>query len=106
MTNFTFVEKDTGVEMRITCLEGDGVTPIDLTDCTVTLRWKGSESDAKVERTMSVYGDPAAGIAFYIFAENELEAPLMTFEVQIVNAIGFTRTSLDPITERVRARLS
>jgi hypothetical protein len=106
MSNYTFVENDTGAELRVTCTEGDNETPIDLTQATVVLRWKGSESDEAVERTMGVYGDSALGVATYVFQANELVSPMMTFELQITDAAGNVRTSLDSFSERVRTRIS
>jgi hypothetical protein len=106
MANFTFVENDSGVQLQVTCTEGDNTTLIDLTQGSVLLRWIVDQQPGVVERPMVVVGDPTQGVVSYEFQTGELKGPLMTFEVQITDGAGKVRTSTESFKERVRDRLS
>jgi hypothetical protein len=100
--SYTLVENDTGVQLEVTCTENDPPTPIDLTDCTVLIRWQNI--NGTFERQMTIL-DIAGGVVTYTFGAAEIVAPDMEFELQITNLAGNVRTSLQTIRERVRERL-
>lgn len=99
---YTLVENDVGIELQVTCTEGTEFKPVDLTGCTVNLIWVSVGE--KQTRPMNLI-DPVAGIVSYIFLATEITAPDMVFELQIVNAAGQSRSSLQTFRERVREKL-
>ena len=101
---YSFVSGDTGSTLRVTCTNDSDSTAIDLTGCTLALRWKDS-ANVLQSKAMTIV-TAASGIAEYNFAAGELFAPSMSFEVQITDATSKVIRSLNPIEVSVRAALS
>lgn len=97
-----FVSNDTGSSLSVPCVDASE-SAIDLTACTVALHWI-DQTGVAVSRSMTV-DDAEGGICSYKFAEGELFAPAMSFEVEITDGGGFRITCLDLLTVTVRAQL-
>lgn len=97
-----FVSNDTGSSLSVPCVDASG-NAIDLTACTVELHWR-DPTGAVVSRDMTV-DDAEGGICSYKFAEGELFAPAMSFEVELTDAGGYRLSNLDLIAVTVRAQL-
>lgn len=100
---FDFVTGDTGSSLSVPCTDSNGDV-IDLTGCSVELHWKDA-SGAAVVRNMTI-DDETGGICSYKFADGEIFAPAMSFEVQITDAGGFIITTPDLMTVTVRKELA
>ena len=97
-----FVAKDTASTLRVGCVD-DSKTAIDLTGCTVNLRWKDEVGDVQTQ-AMTV-SDAAAGVCTYQFGDGELFSPGMSFEVEIVDISGKKLSNVDLISVTVREQL-
>ena len=101
---YSFVEDDTGSQLRVTCRNKVTGAVIDLTGSTVQLQWK-TRKQVFTEKTMSIVVPGTNGIAEYLFLAGELEAPAMKFEVEVTDGIGKVLHSLDFLYELVRKKL-
>ena len=104
MANYSFVAGDTGSVLRVTCTNDSDDSAIDLTGCTVVLKWRNA-SGVLTSQTMTIV-TAASGICEYRFAAGELFAPSMAFEVQITDASSRVIRSLSLIETSVRAALA
>lgn len=100
-TRYEFTSGDTGSVLRVTCVNDDDESAIDLTGATVVLKWY-SRAGTLVSQTMTLV-TPASGICSYQFAAGELEAPAMSFEVQITDASSKVIRSTATLDVDVRA---
>jgi hypothetical protein len=97
-----FVSGNTASELKAICKDGDEST-IDLTGCTVKLRWKEA-AGVVADRDMTIIS-AAAGTVKYRFLANELYAPSMAFEIEITDASGNTVSNPHLVAVTVRAAL-
>jgi len=79
------IEGDTARKLKITALRSDGV-PVNLTGATVTFRYRDANGQPQ-SRVMTVI-DPINGVAEYQFAANELVAPTLYYQINIVDGSG------------------
>lgn len=100
---FDLVTGDTGSSLSVPCVDSNGDV-INLAACSVELHWKDATGTAVV-RNMTI-DDEAAGLCSYKFADGEIFAPSMSFEVQITDAGSFIITTPDLITVTVRKELA
>jgi len=98
---YDFVAGDTGSVLRVTCVNDDDDSAIDLTGATVALQWIRRSDGALQSKTMTIV-TAASGICSYQFATGELEAPSMRFEVKITDSGSKVIRSLDPLEVDVR----
>lgn len=97
-----FVAGDTASTLRVKCVDDSG-TAIDLTGCTVNIRWK---NDIGVVQTKPMtVSDAAAGICTYQFDVDELFAPGMSFEAEVTDSSGKKLSNVDLISVTVREQL-
>lgn len=100
---YEFVTGDTGSKLVVTCTDSVLGTSIDLTGTTVKLHWI-TNAGVLANKTMTITS-AATGVCNYQFLAAEIEAPTMTFEVEITDAATKVITSLDPIVVSVRDQL-
>lgn len=98
----SLVENDTGSKYRVRCRDDDTKRPIDLTGCTVSLRWQNKERTQTISRPMTIIAPASDGVAEYQFAAGELYAPKMFFEVRIIDGAGDVLDNLELLEEFVR----
>jgi hypothetical protein len=103
---FRFVAGDTASKLRVACVDDATGLPVDLTNTTVTLRWKPKDGGAVISKEMSKIVPHTGGIAEYQFATAELFDPEMDFEVRITDSGGKVLHNLNLIKEPVRAPLA
>ncbi|SCX94107.1 hypothetical protein SAMN05216420_101396 [Nitrosospira sp. Nl5] len=94
-----FVSGDTGSTLLLTCADDAGAA-IDLTGCTIKLRWQEAAGTI-ADKTMTIVS-AAAGTCSYKFLAGELYPPAMAFEVKITDAGGFILKNVHLITVTVR----
>lgn len=99
MDEAEFVTKTTPI-LEVTCTDSSGV--IDLTGAVATLRW--ADGQTIISRTAQIY-NAAAGVIRYRFSENELYAPKMRFEVDIIDSAGNKTSNASLIEVKVRRSL-
>lgn len=104
-TSYEFTSGDTGSVLRVTCVNDDDESAIDLTGATVELQWNRRSDGALQTKSMTLV-TPASGICSYQFATGELEAPAMSFEVKITDASSKVIRSTATIDVDVRAAFS
>lgn len=93
---------DTASSLAVACVDDSG-TAIDLTGCSVNLRWK-DEVGAVQTKAMTV-SDATAGECTYQFGADELFSPGMSFEVEIEDISGKKLSNVDLISVTVREQL-
>lgn len=92
MATYTFVTGDTGVVLRRTLKDENGVV-IDVTGAQhVKVRWK--QKGVVTEKTMTVE-DAVNGLVKYQFAANDLQAGDVSFEFEVKDSLGQIITSPD-----------
>ena len=96
------VAGDTASTLAVTCVDDTG-TAIDLSGCTVNLRWKDEVGEVQTQ-AMTV-SDAAGGVCTYQFGEDELFSPGMAFEVEITDISGKKLSNVDLISVTVREQL-
>ena len=100
------VEGDTFPTLRITCVQDDGTTPIDLTTFpTRELIWK-TKAGALITKAMTLVGAASAGVLEYQWGVGELEYPKMRVAVKLTDTGGLILTSLGFVEFPVRKRLT
>lgn len=100
---YDMVAGDTGTVLNVTCKDKATALIVDLTGCSVNLRWVNKTS-AVTSVAMTIVS-AVAGTCKYQFTTDQLYDPAMTFEVKVVDALGKVVTSLDPIIVSVRKAL-
>lgn len=100
---YEFVTGDTGSKIVITCTDSVLGTAINLAGATVKLHWI-TNAGVLANKTMTVTS-AATGVCEYQFLTGEIEAPTMTFEVEITDSASKVITSLDPVVVSVRNQL-
>lgn len=103
MTEASFVADDSASKLSITCKDNDTGVVVDLSGSTVRLRWKNAVGMV-ITKNMTVTS-PKSGIAEYQFAEGDLTAGMMDFEVEIEDSTGNIMKSLDLLHEWVRRKV-
>jgi hypothetical protein len=103
VTDPSFVAGNTGSKLHITCKDNDSGSVIDLTGSTVTLKWRSSLG-AVTSKNM-VITSPKTGEAEYQFADSELVAGIMDFDVEIQDSTGNIISSLEALHEWVRRKV-
>lgn len=88
--------------LEVECADNSGA-PIDLTGCTVNIRWK--DEVGTVQTNAMTVSDAAAGICTYQFGEDELFSPGMSFEVEITDSSSKKLSNADLISVTVREQL-
>lgn len=94
-----FVANDTGSTLLVTCTDDAGAV-INLTGCTVKLRWQEAAGTV-ADKTMTIVS-AAAGTCSYKFLATELYSPAMAFEVKITDGDSFILKNVSLITVTVR----
>lgn len=100
---YELITGDTGSKLVATCTDNVLGTAINLTGATVKLHWI-TNAGVLANKTMTITS-AATGVCEYQFLATEIEAPTMTFEVEITDATAKIITSLDPITVSVRSQI-
>ncbi len=96
------VSGDTGSTLLVTCTDDSGAV-IDLTSCTIKLRWQEAAGTVS-DKTMTVVS-AASGTCSYKFLTGELFAPAMSFEVEITDGLGFKLSNVYLINVIVRTQM-
>lgn len=97
-----FVAGDTASSLAVTCVDDTGA-PIDLSGCTVNIRWK--DEVGTVQTKAMTVSNAAAGECTYQFGDNELFAPGMSFEAEITDGSNKKLSNVDLISVTVREQL-
>lgn len=104
-TVYQFVAGDTGSTLVVTCKnESDGAI-IDLTGCSVQLKWRDA-ARVLVSKAMTINAPATNGVVQYTFGASELFAPSMKFEVQITDGSGRVIRNLELLDVKVRQPLA
>lgn len=98
------VSTDTGTKLYVTCVDRDTHLPMDLSGCQVNLRWK--DANGILVSNPMVVVSATNGTAEYLFQANELYAPKMIFEIEVVDSLGHTLTSTELLSVQVREKLA
>jgi hypothetical protein len=98
------VASDKGIQILLTAYQSDGITILDVTGSTVTIRWALADGTVE-ERAMTIVDGPTGQVQ-YTFATDEIIAPVMEFEVTVVRPDGAEITSKGTFTLAVRSRLA
>lgn len=102
---YDFVTGDTASSLQVTCKDKGTGAVIDLTDCSVILRWRKLSDGTEVEKAMSFVGSATLGVVKYQFEAGDLEAGKMKFEVEITDGSGHILTLTELIVANVREEL-
>lgn len=100
---YEFVTGDTGSKIVVTCTDSVLGTAINLTGATVKLKWI-TNAGVLANKSMTITS-AATGVCEYQFLATEIEAPTMTFEVEITDATAKIITNLDEIVCNVRGAI-
>jgi len=103
MAHHDAVSQDAKIILRVTCTKKSGGV-INLTGGSATLRWKVGTA-AAVEKAMTIV-DAINGVVEYEFQTDELEAPMMRYEVTVTLADATVVTSIHEHRLSVRERLA
>lgn len=99
-----FVAGDTGSTLQTTCIDSNTFNPIDLTNYSVAIKWRGHDKQVKSKNMEKI--DAINGVVQYTFVENELVAPSMSFDVVLThNLTGTILTCKDIVNIIVRNRV-
>ncbi len=97
------VENDTATVLSLTLRDKDNLTALNLTGCSVNAIWR-DKSGTLITAPMTIKS-ATAGTVEYKFTAGQLQAPCMTIEIVITDALGANVTSLKTIDLKVRSRL-
>ena len=98
------VAGDTGTVLRVNCERKSDGTPINLNGASVDLHWLDANG-VLATRSMSIIDAPN-GVVAYQFQADELYPHLMSFEVEITDAVGAVLKNVELIKQIVREAVS
>jgi hypothetical protein len=78
-----FVEGDTESALRVTCMDNNNSSIINLNGTSVKIRWKNKSNVIKLKEMTII--DAPKGVVQYQFDVGELEPPEMYFDIIITN---------------------
>ncbi len=104
ITIFDFVAGDTNSVVRVTIVNKQTRTVIDLTGATVRFIYS-IDSGSTQSRVMTILSPATAGICQYQFAVGDLVAGTMTANIEITFSDSTILSQLDSFIFQVRAKL-